>query len=79
MATRTQSQIILTHSPNTDTLLIGPEIGSADTPYGKLRVQASGATVRFLLEGRPGYVDLSLSDVAATALDILGAGPRLDG
>jgi len=58
----------LTYVDHTDSILIGYQIGSADTEHGKLTVTASGDTVRFSLDGADGYVDLKLDNFASAAL-----------
>jgi hypothetical protein len=62
---------VLKHSPKTDTILLGYSIGHADTKAGRLELIASGRTIRFSLEGEPGYVDLDLNELAGEALDMI--------
>ena len=58
----------LEYHRHTDSLLMGPVIGTGETFHGRLTVQGSGGTVRFTLEGVDGYVDLPLGSFAAAAV-----------
>jgi hypothetical protein len=69
----------LKHSPKTDTILLGYSIGHADTKAGRLELIASGRTIRFSLEGEPGYVDLDLNELAGEALDMILLNSALQG
>jgi len=73
----TEIPVTLTHAEKTDSILLGYTLGSAGTTHGRMDVIGSGRTVRFILEGAEGHVDLDLSPVAALALDLLtGAKPE---
>jgi hypothetical protein len=62
----------MTYVEHTDSIVIGYEIGSADTAHGRLGIVAAGKTVRFSLDGVDGYVDLDLTEFATDALKWLG-------
>lgn len=61
----------LEYSENTDSILLGYDLGSAETDHGVLHVRGSGKLVRFTLEGVDGYVDLDISNFAAGAYEWL--------
>ncbi len=63
----------LEHVEKSNTILLGYEIGSAETEKGKLHVVASGKTVRFRLDGVEGHVDVNLTGLAQEAYDLLTA------
>ena len=68
----------LEHVEKSNTILLGYEIGSAETEKGKLHVVASGKTVRFRLDGVEGHVDVDLKEVAQEAYDLLIGESNLD-
>lgn len=61
----------LTYHERTDSIILGYEIGSAETEHGTLHVVGSGRTIRFTLDGAEGYVDLDFSDRANAAYEWL--------
>lgn len=62
----------LTHVPHTNTILLGYEIGSADLSHDrKMRVLASGKTIRFMIDGIDGYVDADINQLATQAAILL--------
>lgn len=63
----------LDYVERSETILIGYEIGSAETEHGRLSVVASGNTVRFMLNGVDGHVDLKINNFAGAALAWLAA------
>lgn len=65
---------VRTLKEKTESILIGYDIGSAQTPHGELRIVASGRKVRFSLEGSYGHVDLDLTNFADAAYAWLAAG-----
>jgi hypothetical protein len=61
----------LIYEPDSKTILLGMNIGHADTPEGRMDVIGSGNTVRFILEGSSGHVDLDLKGIANFAYELL--------
>lgn len=65
----------LDHVAHTDSILLGYEIASAKLPHDrKMRIVASGNTVRFTIDGIEGYVDMNLNEIAHKAATLLTEG-----
>ncbi len=75
MTTRRTEAVVLELEPELNTILLGPEIGSATLDDGrKLRVVASGSTVEFSIDGDHARVRFSLNELAASAVQMLDGG-----
>lgn len=66
-ATKPYVMVDLDCHAETDSIIIGYQIGSAETEHGTLTVLGSGKKIRFTLGGHDGYVDLDLSEAAGAA------------
>ena len=67
----TKEVVELEYHPRTTNILLGIVIGSADTEHGRLTVVGSGRTLRFAVEGHPGYIDVDMRGMATLAVRII--------
>lgn len=66
-------KVMLEHSPRTDTILLGYNVGSFDNGELSGHVSASGKTVRVTVNGVDGYVDINIQSAVDKAVELLTA------
>ncbi len=68
-----KTNVELTHSPKTDTILLGHRTATFATDEFSGDVTASGTTLRVHVKGIDGYVDIDITHAVRKAIGLLRA------